>query len=726
MRASPRLNPFAFPSDTDFRFALMIVSVLGAAIWIYDLIVLDSLGGDYAAAVLACLPSRGALGSAELAEAIALGMRSIECQAALNRTIAGWILLGLTILLGAAAAIYWILPLWRIRRGRLQPLTSDEAPGVIAYLDGLREEAGLVRAPAFLWNPLDGRSSGVAFGRFGKPAVALSGGLVTQFYLDRAAFRAVVLHELAHIRNGDVTKTYLAISVWLAFAVAALLPLGVVLADQSLDWILNVGLRALAFAALIYLMRNAVLRAREIYADARAAAWEGPSGGLARVIEALPAPTARWRQLLDLHPDPRERRLILRETGRLFRAGYGEAFVTGLASMIVLPNVVLLVSLLTAQPLLAPLVGAAVFAPLAVGIVGLAAWRATFAALVGGEAPADPLRLGLALGVGALAGLGLSFGSATDSIEERVSRTDLLVADLVWAVLLIGTVALFLRWLVTTASLWLPVSFGDRSPRRAYAVVLTIAAVVLAALYGVLLTARDTAIGILEGGGGVERFLGLVLLPLLIYVMVIGQPAAVAVFASLWALPLATWFWRYRLARTLPRWAFTEPPTRPPDAPAPPSLELGTAVRAALVAAIAFAILHLMMRFAWRSATAMADGDRVALFYASIALAAVMQAVVAAVVASRVERLALLQGLFAAFLAGAGMSLAFIALVPAFGGSIDLEFLTITFTHVVNSGSLLALVVLLVRSRGRLARRSVPARPTTREPLEVSVGTTPR
>jgi hypothetical protein len=39
--------------------------------------------------------------------------------------------------------------------------------------------------------------------------VALGGGLVTQFYSDRPRFRAVVLHELAHLRNADVDKIYL-------------------------------------------------------------------------------------------------------------------------------------------------------------------------------------------------------------------------------------------------------------------------------------------------------------------------------------------------------------------------------------------------------------------------------------------------------------------------------------------------------------------------------------
>src|SRR5437763_10455000 len=32
----PRLNPFVFPSDTSLRFILLLLSVLGATLWIYN------------------------------------------------------------------------------------------------------------------------------------------------------------------------------------------------------------------------------------------------------------------------------------------------------------------------------------------------------------------------------------------------------------------------------------------------------------------------------------------------------------------------------------------------------------------------------------------------------------------------------------------------------------------------------------------------------------------
>ena len=47
---------------------------------------------------------------------------------------------------------------------------------------------------------------------------------MTQFYTDQPAFRAVLLHELAHLRNGDVDKTYLTLAIWRAFVAGALIP----------------------------------------------------------------------------------------------------------------------------------------------------------------------------------------------------------------------------------------------------------------------------------------------------------------------------------------------------------------------------------------------------------------------------------------------------------------------------------------------------------------------
>ena len=86
------------------------------------------------------------------------------------------------------------------------------------------EASRLPDPPAFVWNPL-ATGLPIAFGRRGRYHVALSGSFTTQyFYTDKSAFRAVMLHELAHIKNGDVHKTYLTISLLLAFLVVSVVP----------------------------------------------------------------------------------------------------------------------------------------------------------------------------------------------------------------------------------------------------------------------------------------------------------------------------------------------------------------------------------------------------------------------------------------------------------------------------------------------------------------------
>jgi Zn-dependent protease with chaperone function len=79
-------------------------------------------------------------------------------------------------------------------------------------------------------------SGATAFGRLGRYYVSLTGGLVATFYTDRPAFRAVVLHELAHLRNADVNMTCFTVALWRAFVVVAILPAAPLLLWHGADW----------------------------------------------------------------------------------------------------------------------------------------------------------------------------------------------------------------------------------------------------------------------------------------------------------------------------------------------------------------------------------------------------------------------------------------------------------------------------------------------------------
>jgi hypothetical protein len=92
--------------------------------------------------------------------------------------------------------------------------------------------------------------------------------------------------------------------------------------------------------------------------------------------------------------------------------GFWEAFGAGIAATLADANVVGLLSSFSGDTLELRWLAALVFAPLAVGVVGLGAWRASYAALARGEPPPNGLALGLGLGLGFLAGQQLSFAQA--------------------------------------------------------------------------------------------------------------------------------------------------------------------------------------------------------------------------------------------------------------------------------------------------------------------------
>jgi len=722
----PRLNPFAFPSDTDFRFALLIVSVLGVSLLIYSILynrIPDLWEVHYTNEKRCPEAAAAAHPGNSLDDLSARGDVYYQCMAPADRIRAAWMLGGVALLLVVAGLIYWLLPTWKIRRAKLVPLSAEDAPEIVACLAGLCREAGLSRSPVFVWNPLNPVSSGLAFGRLGRYHVALTGGLVTQFYTDRPAFRAVMLHELAHLRNGDVDKTYFTVAIWRAFVAVALIPFAISwtsavgLLGKPWSDVLNEGWRLLALAALVYLTRNAVLRVRETYADVRASVWDGPTGALRRVLETLPRPKGGpWRSVLRVHPDPDERRRTLDDTDRLFQMGFWDAFGTGIAATIAFQNVDFLLHLLipTSQAFWGPLGSALVFAPLAVGVVGLGVWRGTFAALARGKSPRGSGRLGLGLGLGVILGQALSFVAFYFSISGlALTGLALLVFDVLWNGLLLVGLFLFFRWVAVGASTWLEMAAAGRSPRPVYRLGLVIAGGLLAVWLAVLYYIYNARVGDLTAvfiestqeifGVDLSGPKGMVLYILASFATVVLNPLnfmAFIVFVAfivLWTYPLAAWFWRGRVASASgSSWAFLDPSPQPLVLPRQAPLRPGLALTVGVIGGMVFCVLSFIISLGL-------DFAGLEIFVAwmlfgQAALAALMQAGVAAVVAAWVERLGGLHGLFAAFVAGCMMAGGVLAIDWLFAGT---EVFLASFpaasdiwfqvSIVINGGTLLAL-----------------------------------
>jgi hypothetical protein len=719
------LNPFAFPSDTDFRFGLLVATVIGASLFFFNALYWSVPGFSEAglAGYRGCLPaleqSQAALvdalggAGADPAGAVDAAAEFRRCLAPVNLRPTSWTVGGTLLALLLAGGLYWLAPLWVIRRRRLVPLPVGLAD-LDAVLAELCREAELAKPPTFLWDPLDGRPTGLAFGRRGRYHVGLTGGLVAQLYQNPAAFRAVVRHELAHLRNADVDKTYFAVAVALAFALTAALPYGLVVALGPPGWshLLDLAWRGLAVALLVYATLAAVLRAREVYADVRASLWDGPAGGLGAILAALPEPPAAgWRAGLAFHPSPAARRRALESTDHLLRLGFWEALGAGIAAALALPNVLALLSFVSAGP--QQLLTGLALAPLVGGVVGLGVWRSVFAALARRRPLPSNADLALGLTAGVALGRVLSFDTTIAPLPAR--DAGLFAFDLFSLALLAGGLFLLLRWIADGALAWLASGAAGRSLRRAYAISLAITGALLAVGLGQLLVLHSLVEASLAGGAGagpaavvgvVALFVGGYLL------MATTSPLAVLGLISLWAFPLAAAWPRPGRVDRDGAWAYLDGGRSAIATAGPSPFRVGEALRRGLQAGLLFCVLLLALRLAVRllvpASVGLSDGQRVGLYVAMIALGWLVQGFAAWWTSRRIEWLGVPHGLLAAFVTGCAAAFAILALNLLFGGSIDPQFVGQVAGMTLVGGALIAVPsALLGTATGRSRRRLV-------------------
>jgi Zn-dependent protease with chaperone function len=407
------------PSGTTFRFGTLIALAIATTFYVF---------GFYASVwpsattseTAGCQVQAGLYFTSEAAvdpdEAKWSAYR--QCMSGLVPLRLGWVVGGLLALLLATLTIYYLRPAWRVRRSHLERL--DSSPELWAKLGeplaALVERAGLSTAPVFLLDPSSMRAGGVAFGRHGKPLVCLDAGLLVLFDRDRATFDAVVLHELAHVRNGDVGTAYGTLALWRSFLLVVLAPFVVVLVDpllvsenplrlpdfevlkDAVTWGLIARLAVLVL--LVYLARTAVLRSRERYADALVARWTGSTDPYAAL-----APVPRRRRIT-IHPTRAARVEAMRDPRSLLRPGFWEVLASGLAVQLAWSHLVaVLVMLRWYTP--GNLVAQAIWSVPVGVVVCLVAWRGARYGRSGFVVPGLGLGIGLVLGVY----LGLDFAA---------------------------------------------------------------------------------------------------------------------------------------------------------------------------------------------------------------------------------------------------------------------------------------------------------------------------
>ncbi|HLO18093.1 MAG TPA: M56 family metallopeptidase [Anaerolineales bacterium] len=645
----PRLNPFILPANTHSRFALLIISILGASLFIYQSLYNAMSRAEFRRFALQCSFDKACFEPYEQRQAL-------------------WMIACVGGLIVVTMAIYWVAPWFIVRRWDLTPLNSEDAPDLVNYLLHLCRQAEISRPPKFLLEALNPFPRALVFGHYRQYSVLLSGGLVTQFSTDRPIFRAVLLHELAHLRNSDVDETYFTVVVWYVFLIAAFVPFMISLGAElirfglgDLGFVFGVAWRGSVLAMMVFLFRNTVLRAREFYADVQSSVWDGPAGALPRALAAMPSLKSHWQTIWQAHPQPSQRRLVLTETYRLLQMGIGEAIGAGVAVAVAYENTkaCLMLLLPTPQESFAFLGGTLLFAPFVIGVVGLGVWRSTFAALARHETLRGAGRLGLGFGLGFIMGQFLSFraslGYSLGSGPNEVLLS--LALNLIWGILLLLSLFFFLRWIAAGASVWIETASTNRALRYICLIGLLIAAMLFIVLMGNIFYVKDI----------LEIFaVTLWTNPTNVISRISDSSFTLIFLITLWAFPLAAWFWRKRVGATLD-WAFLDSFVPKPILSRQPSLRPGLAMLLGFIGGVLFSglmgvillLLHLGLPDSVRDTSEAKD----IFLKGEFALAILMQLAIAIVIVIWAKRIGWVHGLFAAFITSCVMTIGALGLL---------------------------------------------------------------
>jgi hypothetical protein len=348
-----RLNPFAFPAETDVRFNLLVVSVIMLSMDISALVLpltntatgAQSLGAAGLAARFSAITGETLEESARILDVVTpLASAVSYC------TVMGFFLALLAV---TTQIIYRSHPASIRRARKLVPLSPQKDPRLAGEIAALAEKAQ-VPVPAVEIGSGSGAADGQVFGAGRSTVMRLGGGMKLLLRKAPDIFRATVLHELAHIANGDVQRAYLSQSLWVSTVAVIFVPLSlfytIVYASNAFDVVAGLAtgtplnLKGLLESTLTYLwfmlqvscllglygiIRASLLRAREIYADWRAALW-GAADGLTTIFErSRDTGRRRWLGLWQLHPAPGERLRFLQNPRRLFSIPADVPFMVG-------------------------------------------------------------------------------------------------------------------------------------------------------------------------------------------------------------------------------------------------------------------------------------------------------------------------------------------------------------------------------------------------------------
>jgi hypothetical protein len=376
-----RLDPFVFPSETRGRFQMLVIAALLVGLNAGFLVEQKISGApssqeskkEFSDRVAAVTGNRNLRELSKQEIEVLSGKLSTLIRERLWSRTPHLLLPGLFMLafLVFAAGIYLDHPRRFSRRHRTRPLSAEEAPEIVGYLQRCIRNLGLLPFELQYKDSFGLGANAQTFGFRGREVLLFHGApsLLERSWGNTA--RAVALHEVGHIVNADAQDREKCKAIWIALLCSLSLALCVLVPHG--EALLQVGWRLAAMLLLIRLIWLQLVRIREFYADRRVAFW-GLEDALERRLR-LPDPKDRpwerfgwwtaawerwgqrdgWERLMRAlewlaeisnpiwksHPSNRLRREVLADPGRLFRVSSDLPFVAGVLLSILLVNLFL-------------------------------------------------------------------------------------------------------------------------------------------------------------------------------------------------------------------------------------------------------------------------------------------------------------------------------------------------------------------------------------------------
>jgi Zn-dependent protease with chaperone function len=292
LRRTLLTDPRVLPSATSLRFAALVLMLIASTASVYAFLGLDVARANDPQSLL-CMAQAGPPGVGPMSQLSISASVELGCSRHYAADAVGWALAGIVVIVLLTGLVYLVTPYWITRSTRplrQKPGLEQDMLARIAHLAGT---IGTEMPECFIDLSAD-NTDARAFGTRRHGRVKINGGWLSQFGAAPKHFDAILLHELAHLRNGDVVRAYITFAAWRVFVAAALLPYVVqvlfpaLLTHGSLrldpSWPNpHVPLAVGVLSILLYLSRCAVLRIRETHADAVASLHE--PDGMREVIE---------------------------------------------------------------------------------------------------------------------------------------------------------------------------------------------------------------------------------------------------------------------------------------------------------------------------------------------------------------------------------------------------------------------------------------------------------